>query len=104
MSFISTILYIVLLISINLLLKNPLTYLINSSLESGTFPEEFKLAKVIPIFKNKKYQIIDQNQYYHSFLKFMKKTYITIELISLMQIKVCLNINLDFVNLIPLPM
>ena len=29
----------------------PLTYLINSSFESGTFPEELKLAKFIPIFK-----------------------------------------------------
>ena len=27
----------------------PLTYLINSSFESGTFPEELKLANVIPI-------------------------------------------------------
>ena len=30
----------------------PLTYLINSSFESGTFPEELKLAKVIPIFRS----------------------------------------------------
>ena len=30
----------------------PLTYLINSSFESGTFPEELKLAKVIQIFKS----------------------------------------------------
>ena len=30
----------------------PLTYLINSSFESGTIQEELKLAKVIPIFKS----------------------------------------------------
>ena len=47
----------------------PLTYVINSSFESGTFPEELKLAKVI----NKTYQIIGQYQYYHSFLKFLRK-------------------------------
>ena len=39
----------------------PLTYLINSSLKSGTFLEELKLAKVIPIFLtrgSKKYRPI----------------------------------------------
>ena len=30
----------------------PLTYLINSSFECGIFPNELKLAKVIPIFEN----------------------------------------------------
>ena len=30
----------------------PLTYLINSSFECGSFPNELKLAKMIPIFKN----------------------------------------------------
>ena len=32
--------------------NKPLTYLINSSFESGTFLKELKLAKVIPIFKS----------------------------------------------------
>ena len=36
----------------------PLTYLINSSFESGTFTEELNLAKVIPIFKNRDKQVI----------------------------------------------
>ena len=31
----------------------PLIYLINSSFECGIFPNELKLAKVIPIFKNR---------------------------------------------------
>ena len=34
-----------------------LTYLINSSFESGIFPKELRLAKVIPIFKNNTYLV-----------------------------------------------
>ena len=30
----------------------PLSRLINSSFENGLFPDELKIAKVIPIFKN----------------------------------------------------
>ena len=59
----------------------PITYLINSSFESGTFPEELKLAKVIPIFKSGDKQDISNYrpiQYYHSFLKFLRKPCITI--------------------------
>ena len=36
----------------------PLTYLTNSSFKNDTFPEELKLAKVIPIFKNRDTQNI----------------------------------------------
>ena len=31
---------------------SPLTYLINQSLENGSFPDELKIAKVIPLFKS----------------------------------------------------
>ena len=31
----------------------PLTFIINNSLESGVFPRSWKIAKVIPLFKNK---------------------------------------------------
>lgn len=35
------------------ILSNPLTYLINLSLRQGTIPDDFKIAKVSPVFKNK---------------------------------------------------
>ena len=31
----------------------PLTFIINNSFESGVFPSSWKIAKVIPLFKNK---------------------------------------------------
>ena len=52
----------------------PLTYLINSSFESGTFPEELKLAKVIPIFKSEDKQDIS-NYRPISILSFFSKVF-----------------------------
>ena len=34
-------------------IKVPLLQLINQSLQCGIFPEELKLAKIVPIYKNK---------------------------------------------------
>ena len=36
----------------------PLTYIINLSITQGDFPEEFKLAKVLPIYENDNEQLI----------------------------------------------
>ena len=36
----------------------PLTYLINQSISQGIFPEELKLAKVLPIFKCEDEQLV----------------------------------------------
>ena len=52
----------------------PLTYVINSSFESGTFPEELKLAKVIPIFKGGGKQDIS-NYRPISILSFLSKVF-----------------------------
>lgn len=47
-------------------LKTPLTFIINLSLTTGTFPDSLKIAKIVPIYKKGKkqtYQIIDQYQF-----------------------------------------
>ena len=50
----------------------PLTYIINLSISQGHFPDELKLAKVIPIYKSgdRVLKIIDPYRYFHSSLKF----------------------------------
>ena len=37
---------------------HPLTFLINKSISQGTFPDELKIAKVLPIYKNEDEQLI----------------------------------------------
>ena len=59
----------------------PLTYFINSSFECGIFPNELKLANVIPIFKSGDKQDISNYRpisILFSFLKYLRKLCITI--------------------------
>ena len=46
--------FILIIIQVHICLQSiciPLSYIINSSIIQGDFPEELKLAKVIPIYK-----------------------------------------------------
>ena len=52
----------------------PITYLVNLSIRRGTFPNELKLAKVIPIFKSGNQQLIN-NYRPISVLPFFSKIY-----------------------------
>ena len=53
---------------------DPLTYLINKSIKQGVFPDELKLAKVVPIFKTGDEQLV-QNYRPISVLPFISKIY-----------------------------
>ena len=53
---------------------HPLTFLINKSISQGTFPDELKIAKVLPIYKNEDEQLI-QNYRPISVLPFFSKVF-----------------------------
>ena len=57
-------------------LLRPLTLIINQSLTTGIFPDQLKIAKVLPIHKKMKLQqwtTIDQYLYYQLYQKFLKR-------------------------------
>ena len=71
------------LISSNLLkaikheIVQPFTFIINQSLKTGTFPDRLKVARVRALFKKGDNQLITitgQYQYYHRYLKYLKKS------------------------------
>ena len=82
----------------------PLTYLINQSISQGIFPEELKLAKVLPIFKCEDEQLV-QNYRPISILPFFSKVFEKITskyIIEFMEETNCFTkINLDSENNTP---
>ena len=51
-----------------------LNFLINRSISQGTFPDELKISKVLPIYKNEDEQLIQNNRLL-SFLSFFSKIF-----------------------------
>ena len=55
--------------------KTPLTHICNRSFETGIFPNELKVANVVPIFKSGDemlFPIVDLSQYYLCFQTYLK--------------------------------
>ena len=70
----------------------PLTYIINLSITQGDFPEELKLAKVLPIYKNDDEQLI-QNYRPISVLPFYSKIFEKVIYYSLLKQTISYMIN-----------
>ncbi len=57
----------------------PITVIINQMLNTGIFPEKFKIAKLIPIFKKDNKLVLlttDQYHFYRLSLKSLKKIFL----------------------------
>ena len=56
-------------------LLRPITFLVNQMIQTGTYPQQLKIAKVTPIFKanaKEQFSITDRYHYYHLYLKYSK--------------------------------
>ena len=79
----------------------PTTFIINQSLETGIFPQKFKIAKVSPIYKKviiKYLVIIDPFLFYQAYLKFLKKLSQINYTITSLQIFYFTQVNVDSVK------
>ena len=91
-------------------LIKPITLIITQSLNTGHFPDELKIAKVIPIFKkydktnHNNYRPIWQYPYYLLSQRYLKKLYINKSMNTLIIIDYFLQTNTDSEHNIPLNM
>ena len=84
---------------------DPLTILINQSIQQGVFPAELKIARVIPLYKG------DNNQLIHNYrpisvLPFFSRIYekiifFNMSYVFLMTIILCMHISLALENITP---
>ena len=59
----------------------PLTHVIIQSISQGLFPEEMKLAKILPIYKSEDEQLVNNYRPISIllyFLKYLKKLYLNL--------------------------
>ena len=81
---------------------DPLTLLVNQSIQQGVFPAKLKIARVIPLYKG------DHNQIIHNYrpifvlslfpIIFEEKKYLNMSYVFLMTIIFCMNIILVLKN------
>ena len=85
-------------------LLRPLTLIINQSSMTGIFPDQLKIAKVLPVHKKDEttamdvYRPISLGTYYQLYLKFLKRQLIFNYLIILLKINCFIIGNTGFVN------